>query len=308
MSATTTQPMPLAELQRQMAAAILQPLTADEQMRARFADGRAMTDIAASFIAPNSRLTPFERLEIYNQQYWFRVKDALAEDFNALRRILGSAAFEILSIAYLQDHPSRSFSMRNLGSKLVDWLVAHPEAAGRRHRLAVDVARIEWAFVEAFDNAEREPLTAEQIATLDGDSRLALQPHLRLIALEHPADDLVLDLNDREKQQRSEAGREADETAEAIPPAKFARLRRRPTFVAAHRVDNSVYYLRLAREEFLTLDALERGLPLGEALETGFDGSRTAPGRRPAMVGAWFAHWAELGWICAPEIESLIQS
>ena len=106
-------------------------------MRARFPDGRAMTDIAASFIAPNSRLTPFERLEIYNQQYWFRVKDALAEDFNALRRILGSP----LPSRYSRSRTfrttlSRSFSMRNLGSKLVDWLVAHPEAlAGRRHRI-----------------------------------------------------------------------------------------------------------------------------------------------------------------------------
>jgi hypothetical protein len=308
MSTTSTQLSPLSELQRQMAAAILQPLTSDEQMRANFADGRAMTDVAASFIAPNSRLTPFERLEIYNQQYWFRVKDALAEDFRALRRILGSAAFEVLSIAYLQDHPSRSFSLRNLGSKLVGWLIAHPEAVGRRYRLAIDVARIEWAFVEAFDNAERDPLTADQIAILDGDSRLALQPHLRLIALEHPADDLVLDLNDREKQQRSEAGREADEAAEAIPPAKFARLSKRPAYVAAHRVDNTVYYLRLQREEFLTLAALDRGYTLGEALQAGLDRSRTALAQRPAMVSAWFAHWAELGWICAPQIESLIQS
>jgi hypothetical protein len=300
--------MPLVELQRQMAAAILQPLTPDDQMRADFTDGRPMTDVAASFIAPNSRLTPFERLEIYNQQYWFRVKDALAEDFLALRKILGSVAFERLSIAYLQDHPSRSFSLRNLGSKLVDWLIAHPEAAGRRHRLAIDVARIEWAFVEAFDNAEREPLTAEQIATLDGDSRLALQPHLRLIALEHPADDLVLELKDREKQQLSEAGREADDAAEIVPPAKFPRLRSKPTFVAAHRVDHSVYYLRLEREEFLTLAALERGLALGEALQAGFDRSRSTLAQRPATVQAWFAHLAELGWICAPQIESIIRS
>jgi hypothetical protein len=308
MSATSTQPMSLADLQRQMVAAIMQPLTPDEQMRANSADGRDMTLVAATFIAPNGRLTPFERLEIYNQQYWFRIKDVLVEDFRALRIILGSAAFERLSIAYLEDHPSRSFSLRNLGSRMVDWLVAHPGYSGRRHRLAVDVARIEWAFVEAFDNAEREPLTAEQIATLDGDSQLALQPHLRLIALEHPADDLVLDLNDGEKQQRSEAGRDADEAAEAIPPAKFTRLPRKPAFVAAHRVDNSVYYLRLKREEFLTLAALGQGLSLGEALQAGFEDSRSALARRPGMVRDFFAHWAELGWICAPEIESLIQS
>ena len=82
-------PMSLAELQREMAAAVMQPLTADEDMRAQHADGRSMTDVAASFIAPNSRLTPFERLEIYNRQYWFRVLGALAEDFPALRAVVG---------------------------------------------------------------------------------------------------------------------------------------------------------------------------------------------------------------------------
>lgn len=143
--------MNLESLQREMAAAVMQPLTADEQMRLHAADGRAMSDIAASFIAPNSRLNAFERLEIYNRQYWFRVLGALAEDFAALNAVIGSRAFDRLSIDYLSAHPSRSFTLRNLGSQLPEWLVAHPSYAGRRHRLAVDVARIEWAFIQAFD-------------------------------------------------------------------------------------------------------------------------------------------------------------
>ncbi len=85
-----------------------------------------MTDVAESFIAPNSRLTAFERLEIYNRQYWFRVLGALAEDFPALRAVVGGARFEALSIAYLTEHPSRSFTLRNLGSKLPAWLADHP--------------------------------------------------------------------------------------------------------------------------------------------------------------------------------------
>src|SRR5580692_10735380 len=201
----TAPAMNLVELQRAMANAVMQPLTLDEDMRATAPDGRAMSDVAASFIAPNSQLTPFERLEIYNRQYWFRILGALAEDFPALRAVVGARAFEALSIAYLTAHPSRSFTLRNLGSKLADWLVANPQFAGRRHRLAIDVARIEWAFVEAFDSAERDPLTLEQIATLDAESRLALQPHLRLLALEYPADDLVLGLHDKEKRQTTEA-------------------------------------------------------------------------------------------------------
>jgi hypothetical protein len=293
--------MNLETLQREMAAAVMQPLTADEQMRASSADGRPMQGVAESFIAPNSRLTAFERLEIYNRQYWFRILGALAEDFSALNAVIGSRAFERLSTDYLTAHPSRSFTLRNLGSQLSEWLVANPKYAGRRHALAVDVARIEWAFVQAFDSAEREPLTVEQIATLDAGSRLALQPHVQLVALSYPADLLVHNLHQREKRQASEAGVRWEDAARhrvTIP-----RLRRRLTWVAAHRVDLAVYYRRLHREEFLTLAAIAAGTPLVDALGAGFADSRIPETRRAKCIQQWFATWAELGWICAPELD-----
>ena len=297
--------MNLENLQREMAAAIMQPLTPDEQMRERAEDGRAMEEVAASFIAPNSRLTAFERLEIYNRQYWFRVLSALSDDFLALSAVVGAQAFERISVAYLCAHPSRSFSLRNLGSHLTEWLAANPGYSGRRHRLAVDVARIEWAFVEAFDSAERAPLTIEQIATLDASSKLALQPHVRLLALEYPADELVLNLHTREKRQTSEAGVRHEDSNR---PAAIPQIRRRPTWVAAHRVDLAVYYRRLEREEFRTLDAIQQGIPLAEAIATGFADSRIPEARRAKYIQRWFATWAELGWICAPELsDSLLE-
>lgn len=301
----SSQPMNLAHLQREMAAAIMQPLEPDESMRAHAPDGRSMDAVAGSFIAPNSRLSAFERLEIYNRQYWFRVLGALAEDFPALQAVVGSRAFEALSIAYLTAHPSRSFSLRNLGSRLVAWLTANPQWARRRRRLVLDIARIEWAVVEAFDSAECTPLALEQIATLDARSHLALQPHLQLVALDHAADDLVLKLHDQQKRDTSEAGvRHGVETA---AQDKLPRLRLRPTWLAVHRVDLSVYYRRLRREEFLTLAAIRLGLPLAEAIESGFQDSPIPQHRRPVRVRAWFATWAELGWICALGPDSLTQ-
>lgn len=301
----TTPTMSLAELQRAMASAVMRPLTPDELMQTQSTDGRDMNAVAESFIAPNSRLNAFERLEIYNRQYWFRVLGALAEDFPGLRAVVGARAFETLSIAYLTVHPSRSFTLRNLGSKLPEWLLANPHFAGRRYRLAVDVAKIEWAFIEAFDNAERSPLTPDQVATLNAGSRLALQPHLRLIALDYPADDLVLGLHKRDKKLTTEAGVGHDDTDQA--PAQLPRLRRLPTWLAAHRVDDSVYYLRLKREEFLTLSAIHQKVPLGDAIESGFAGSTVAASRRPHLTRKWFTTWAELGWICAPELEELVE-
>src|SRR5262245_47051737 len=95
--------MSLAQIQREMARAVMMPLAADDEMRREAPDGRSMKRVAASFIAPNSRLSPFERLELYNRQYWFRVLGALAEDFPALRSVIGGRAFEAMSVAYLAD-------------------------------------------------------------------------------------------------------------------------------------------------------------------------------------------------------------
>lgn len=298
--------MTLEEIQRAMASAVMMPLTPSEDMQARTPDGRSMEEVAASFIAPNTRLGAFERLEIYNRQYWYRVLGALREDFPALRAILGSRRFEALSVAYLAGHPSRSFTLRNLGSRLVAWLDLHREYTGRRHLLAVDAARVEWAFVEAFDAAERPPLTLEEIATLDASSHLALQPHIQLLALNCAADEIVISLHRGEERQASEAGVAGEEPE--FPPAGVPPIRRRPIRVAAHRVDQSVFYRRLAREEYLTLRALQAGLQLGEALAAGFAQSRASAGRQAALVRQWFETWAELGWLCAPTHETVAQN
>ncbi len=84
--------MNLETLQREMAATIMQPLTTDDDMRPVAPDGRRMQVLAESFIAPNSQLNSFERLEIYNRQYWFRLLGALIEDFPALRAVVGGSS------------------------------------------------------------------------------------------------------------------------------------------------------------------------------------------------------------------------
>src|SRR5260370_27923397 len=136
--------MTLLEVQRRMARAIMQPLTGADRIAPR-------TD--ARYVKPNDRLSPRERLQIYSRSYWFRVLDSLYDDFPGLRAVLGQGAFHRLSRAYLADRPSRSFTLRNLGSRLAQWLQSNPRYAGSRRALALDMVRLEWAHIEAFDNA-----------------------------------------------------------------------------------------------------------------------------------------------------------
>src|SRR5215471_13420284 len=155
--------MNLEEMQRAVFDVLRQPLTPSENMRSRTLDGRPIQEIAQSVIKPNDRLTSFERLEIYNRQYWFRILGALAEDFPGLRAIIGEKQFEKLSVAYLVDCPSESFTLRNLGSRLETWLMEHLEFAPKVERIAIDMVRLEWADIAAFDDPELPKLTQEDL-------------------------------------------------------------------------------------------------------------------------------------------------
>jgi hypothetical protein len=289
--------MTLLELQRRMAEAVMLPLTRTDTMQQKTRDGRSMKTEAAAFIKPNDRLSSFDRLEIYNRQYWFRVISAFAEDFPGLAAVVGQAAFDNLTRAYLADCPSGSFTLRNLGSQLEAWLGGHPEHAGKRVELALDVVRLEWAYIEAFDNAEERALTLADLGQLDGESQLSLQPHLRLLYLLHPVDDFVIDVHRRQASQGV--------ASNAVTGAKRSRIRRLPAalaradiFLGVHRYQNAVFYKRLDREEYELLRALDSGNSLGEALDQAFSSSAIPEDERPARVQAWFANWAELGWFC----------
>src|SRR5260221_9897402 len=93
--------MKLLSLQRAVARAVMQPLTRSERMQRKAPGGGRMSAYAARYIKPNDRLTSFERLEIYNRQYWFRVPASLAEDFPGLRAVLGGRRVESMCKAYL---------------------------------------------------------------------------------------------------------------------------------------------------------------------------------------------------------------
>ena len=92
--------MDLEQLQRAVLEVIQQPLTASEGMRRRTLDGKPVKKIVDSIIKPNDRLTSFERLEIYNRVYWFRILSSLAEDYPGLRAIIGQRNFDKLIRAY----------------------------------------------------------------------------------------------------------------------------------------------------------------------------------------------------------------
>jgi hypothetical protein len=291
--------MSLAALQRTMARAVMQPLTPSERMQNSAPDGKSMRAFASSFIKPNDRLTSFERLEIYNRQYWFRLLSSMIDDFPGLRAVLGDRKFEAMSKAYLVDCPSQSFTLRNLGARLEMWLRKHPKWAGAKQALAIDITRLEWADIEAFDGKAEAPLRPENLSgDVGANLKLRLQPYLSLLDLKYPVDDLLLEVR-KEDEDTDFASNAFQERHKRKRVQAVAKLKPAEIFLAVHRVDDSVYFRRIEREEFALLRSLRDGKSLGKAIEIAFRKSRVSAEERAGLLRQWFQNWATLGWFCA---------
>lgn len=293
--------MNLEQLQRAVFDVVRQPLTEDERMRPFTLDGRSTTEIAEQVIKPNERLSSVERLEIYNRVYWFRILSSLADDFPGLRAVIGQEKFDQVLLGYLTELPSESFTLRDLGSRLEAWLRAHPELIAGHERVALDMVRLEWADIEAFDAAEFPTLSQTELAALGEDPVFHLQPYLRLLDLAYPVDELLLKVRETEEPENDissnvvvmENSSSREHKQHPLPKAK-------KVFLAVHRQENIVYFKRLKPEAFALVRALQQGQPLSQAIESSVNWSGKKLERVMEQLHDWFANWSKLGWFCRP--------
>jgi len=133
---------------------------------------------------------------------------------------LASRGSSVWPRGYLADCPPDSFDLNRLGNRLEAWLTEHPRYAHYRQRVALDMVRLEWAKIEASDSGEYPRLTASNLASpsatlgasldanlganldanldanLGEDPAIELQPHLRLLQLGYPVDELLMRVDD----------------------------------------------------------------------------------------------------------------
>ena len=293
--------MNLEQMQRAVFDVIRQPLTEDERMREQTLDGRSTKKIAEEIIKPNDRLTSVERLEIYNRVYWFRILSSLADDFPGLRAVIGQEKFDQVLLGYLTELPSVSFTLRDLGSRLETWLRAHPEFIAGHERMALDMVRLEWADIEAFDAAELPTLTQAELGGLGEDPVFRLQPYLQLLDLAYPVDELLLKVRETEEPETDISSNVVVmEHSDSAPRTQLPLPKAKKVFLAVHRQENIVYFKRLKPEAFALVRALQQGQPLSQAIESSVNWSGKKLERVMEQLHDWFANWSKLGWFCRP--------
>jgi hypothetical protein len=229
---------------------------------------------AAREILPSRSLDANERLEIYSGMLPLRMQEALRADFPAVRAFLGGRSFERLVRDYVAKHPSRHPSLNHLGDHFPAFIAKGGGRVNRRVMVA-DVARLELAMTEVFDEKRAAPLDDGALARVPKDAwtraKLRFVPAFRLLALDHPVNKLVT------------AARHED----PIP-----RVPKKKSWVAVYRKDWAVWRMDLTEEMHRVLSALLRGAPLARAI--------AASGiEDPATVFKWFRDWRAEGFFAA---------
>ncbi len=263
----------LAPLQEWMQALVTHPGDVYEAVR----DAPFSAD---AVVLPSRTLQPIQRVGIYHGMFLLRMIEALSADYPALARFLGEDAFETLVRAYVLRFPSRSYTLNRLGDSLPEFI----EASARKRRLFLrDLARLELAMTQVFDEREAEPLPADAIASVApdriADARLVPIPALRLLALDYDANDAFQSFRDDQP----------------MTP------RRGKTWVVVHRRDYSVYRMPVSRDAFAFLESLAgEGSTIGDAIAAFHRRFRRWPDQQELFH--WFRDWSAAGLFAAIEV------
>ncbi len=226
-------------------------------------------------ILPSASLQPIQRVGIYHGMYMLRMIEALTIDYSALAHFLGEEAFEKLVRVYVQRFPSRSYTLNRLGDSLPEFIATSTLKVLKRRVFLRDLASLELAMTQVFDEAEAEPpIAPERIA----EARIVPIPALRLLSLDYDANEAFQAWRDERQ----------------ITPI------RRKSWVAVHRRDYGVYRMPLAREAFTFLQSLTAGSTIGEAIAAYHRRFKRLPEQSDLFT--WFRDWSAAGLFAAIEI------
>jgi hypothetical protein len=268
----------LGRLQRWMQEVVVHPGTVEEAIASPNAEHEIAADSLSKIVRPSHSMTSAERVGVYHGMYLMRMEEALETDYPVIRYHLGDRQFSHLVRDYVQSYPSTSYTLNRLGDHLPQFFLDRPEwpQAAFLH----DLARLELAMTEVFDERETPVLGAEELESVAPESweQARLEPiaAVRVVAFKYSVlPHLSAFHNDR--------------------PTPGPR--RRASWVAVYRRDYSVLRLELSRAEHDLLRDLIDGVPLGEALATAAAVQKSA--RQQQKIFRWFRTWISEGLFSA---------
>ena len=287
-------------IQRWMQAVIVDPdgvrsgAASDEARDAIQSESVSIEDM----ILPSKALSSQRRLEVYANAYYARLLECLRDEYPALSSLLGEETFNAFAFEYLQTHPSRSYTLADLGQAFPAFLESNRAAAcaddnanpiGREEDtstdqswvdLMIDLARVERTYSEVFSGPGIEQTTtlqADEIAAVPaeevGDIRLQVAPCVRLLKLNSRAHEFAI------------ATRKGTASTDQLPESV-------PTYLVITRLNYVVRTIVVEQEEFQLLQLLINGDTLGDSITQVAEESSLEEPEWLARMAGWFQKWA----------------
>lgn len=239
------------------------------------------------WIAGDRAASAEERISIYANMYFHRLKDALKGDFPRTADALGEALWHNLVTDFLLTHPSTKPSIRWVGQPLPAFLETWSGAP--EERWLAGLARVEWAESDAWQAVDEEIRVAGQLA----DVPLEKWPECRFEKAAHAH---LVDAGTDPRVLRLEV---VDGlpliggTEPAAGPEPGERF-----FFLVYREGYAVTIERVGGEEADALDRILRGGTFGEACEalaTGDETDEAALAGAAARAAGWLSGWISRG-------------
>lgn len=246
------------------------------------ARSEAMQAAAAMHFSGNDRLSPAEQINIYRTQFWLRHTNVLIDDFPGLSTLLGQKAWEKVAESYLTEVAFDVFALRDLARQMPEHLAQMPDVPHRE--LCIDMARLEWAYEDAFDAEDDGKLDLEKLQGLPPDAwatvRFSTSHSLRLLQVD-------FDVAALRRAWKAAPGSINRENPASPSPQNLVIYRRQGTLF-----DKS-----LSLSAYLLLKRLHEGKPLILACEATIAEYPEAETVFDAELSSWFSLWGRLGWI-----------
>jgi hypothetical protein len=238
--------------------------------------------------AETPELARVERLEVYANDYYWRLAGVLELHFPTVAWMLGHVDFHNLVTDYVLVCPSREPDLRRYSRDFPSFISQHHE--GTQQPELVEVAWIELDRVQVLDLVDEPPIGPEALAAVElhewPQLRFCASKSVRLRATTRPFTPMAALC--REGQSLSLARRHH-------PP--------RPGHTLIWRRELTVLHRDLEAREAAALQALLEGKSFLDicAAASGGDAELDEAGDRagPGQVADWLARWLEAGLICA---------
>ena len=281
-------PYNLKSTQEWFANIITNKLGQDDTIQTYGSEGLLVAEEACQYVAPSPTLTPHLRMQIYNQQYWWRLLNTLHTNFPLVTRLFGRNAFnEDVGIPYLLKYPPNHWSLYAIGERLPKWVSENYHE--KDQTLVYHAAELDWAFTSVFISGEEHPLDLPHLVKKNPEKLLEyplhLQPHIHLFSWDY---DL---LTFRQSFLEQNEDYWIENRFPELPKGKTYR------FVLYRNAKNHAAWREISEGEFLFLKHLKTGASIEETC-TFMEGQDNCLYEETAShMQEWLQRWTQLGWL-----------